>query len=228
MPELLNNTLETELLEGFMHQLDREETEDKLSQLFAQTVVDMLTVQPDGRAFYSDILWALLLEKCLLLLQQVKLFPGSITRLIVAHRQPLRGCTKLYFCLCFSPFFPFRAFHPHETEGIPQEEAASLSQQGVLGGQTQLQEPHTAWGSWQWERNEPILVFKGNVLLCYRRKEVWVINGFFNHQQLLSVTLCWTISAWHLSTPPWCLLVRLPHLLSHQHPPQPSLLAWYS
>lgn len=56
MPELLNNTLERELLEGFMHQLDREETEDKLSHLFAQTVVDMLTVQADGRAFYSDIL----------------------------------------------------------------------------------------------------------------------------------------------------------------------------
>lgn len=31
MPELLNNTLETELLEGFMHQLDSEETEEKLS-----------------------------------------------------------------------------------------------------------------------------------------------------------------------------------------------------
>lgn len=56
MPELLNNTLETELLEGFMHQLDSEETEEKLSYLFARTVVDMLTLQPDGRAFYSDIL----------------------------------------------------------------------------------------------------------------------------------------------------------------------------
>lgn len=127
-----------------------------------------------------------------------------------------------------APFFPSGLSIHMRQKASPQEEAALLSQQSVLGGQTQLQEPHTAWGSWQWEGNEPILVFKGNVLLCYRRKEVWVINSFFNHQQLLSVTLCWTISAWHLSTPPWCLLVRLPHLLSHQHPPQPSLLAWYS
>lgn len=55
MLELLNNTLETELLEGFMHQLNSEETEKKLSHLFARTVVDMLTLRPDGRAFSSDI-----------------------------------------------------------------------------------------------------------------------------------------------------------------------------
>lgn len=55
MPELLN-TLETESLEGFMHQLDSKETEEKLSHLFTLTVVDMLTLQPDGRTFYSDIL----------------------------------------------------------------------------------------------------------------------------------------------------------------------------
>lgn len=162
MPELLNNILETELLEGFMHQLYSEETEEKLSHLFARTVVDTLTLQPNGRAFYSDILWALLLEKCL---QRVKLFAGSITRLMVAHRQPLRGCTILNFCL-FQPLFSPQGFpstwdwrHPH------RRRQALLSKQGVLGCQTQLQEPYTAWGSWQWEGNE-------TAYSCFKRKYI--------------------------------------------------------
>lgn len=130
MPDLLNNILETELLEGFMHQLDSEETEEKLSHLFARTVVDMLTLQPDGRAFYSNILRALLLEKCL---QRIKLFAGSITRLMVAHRQPLRGCTILNFCLCFNPFFPSGLSIHMRLKASPQEEAGIAEQAGCFG-----------------------------------------------------------------------------------------------
>lgn len=34
MPDLLNNTFKTELLEGFMHQMDSEETENKIKPPF--------------------------------------------------------------------------------------------------------------------------------------------------------------------------------------------------
>lgn len=152
-----------------MHQLDSEETEEKLSYLFARTVVDMLTLQPDGKAFYSDILWALLFEKCFLFLQQVKLFAGSIPGLIVAHRQPLRGCTILNICLRFNPFFP-SGLSIHMRRHPQNRRQALLSKQGVLGCQTQLQEPQTAWDSWQWEGNE-------TAYSCFWRKYIAVLRG---------------------------------------------------
>lgn len=197
MPELLNNTLETESLEGFMHQLDSKETEEKLSHLFALTVVDMLTLQPDGRTFYSDILWALLLEKCLLFLQQVKLFAGSITKLIVAHRQPLRGCTILNFCLCFNSFFPSELSIHMRLKASPQEEAGIVQQAGCFGV------PNPAPGTIHSMRflavrrkwDSLFLFLKEIHCWVERHKEGWVLNSFLNHQQLLSVKICWTVSA---------------------------------
>lgn len=168
MPELLNNTLETESLEGFMHQLDSQETEEKLSHLFARTVLDMLTLQPDGRAIYSDILWALLLEKCLLFLQQVKLFAVSITRLVVAHGKPLRGCTTLNFCLCFNPFCP-QGFPSAWDWRHPHKRMQHCSASRVFWGAKPSSRNHTQHGApgSEKEMRQPILVFKRNVLLCW-------------------------------------------------------------
>lgn len=197
MPELLNNTLETELLEGFMHQLDSEETEEKLSYLFARTVVDMLTLQPDGRAFYSDILWALLFEKCFLFLQQVKLFAGSIPGLIVAHRQPLRGCTILNICLRFNPFFPSGLSVHMRLKASPKQEAGVAQQAGCFRvpnpapGTTYSMRLLAVGRKW-----DSLFLFLKEIYCCVERhKEGWVFNSFFNHQQLLSVTRCWSVSA---------------------------------
>lgn len=165
MPELLNNTLETELLEGFMHQLNSEETEKKLSHLFARTVVDMLTLRPDGRAFSSDIFdlcswrnvcneWSSLQGPSQGLLLPTGSLWGAAQHWISA------SVSTLFFPQGFPSTWDWRHLHKRRQALL----SSRMFWCSKLSSRSHTE--HEAPGS-EKKMRQPIHVFKGKTLLCW-------------------------------------------------------------